>query len=69
MTPRILFVNDQHIIQGTPEGLESLGHALILKAKMGVNFQFTMIDGENTPINLMVEGEDYPHLIKITDKR
>jgi hypothetical protein len=40
-------------ILGEASGLEALGHALILKAKMGRNCQFTMYDGVNPMIKIL----------------
>ena len=45
-------------IVGDPDSLESLGHALIMKAKMGRNFKFTMRGGVNPAhIRLLTSDE------------
>ena len=44
-------------IVGEPAAMEALGHALILKAKMGRNCQFTMNDGINPTITLVTPDD------------
>jgi hypothetical protein len=52
-TPYISKHEDGSIeIIGEPNALEALGHALILKAKLGRNYQFTMCDSVNPTIKL-----------------
>ena len=52
-TPYIHCGETEVIILGEPQNLEALGHALLLKAKMGKNFQCTITDGINKPIRIV----------------
>lgn len=56
-TPYIHCGPSEILILGEPENLEALGHALLLKAKMGKNFQCTIFDGTNIPIKIMSSDE------------
>jgi len=56
-TPYIHCGSDEIIIIGEPENLEALGHALLLKAKLGKTFQCTIFDGTNIPIKIMSSDE------------
>jgi hypothetical protein len=53
ITPYIHCGEDEVLILGEPQNLEALGHALLLKAKMGKNFQCTITDGTNLPIRII----------------
>lgn len=58
MTPYIHKRADGSVeIIGEPAGLEALGHALLLKAKMGSRFQCTIADGTNPPIKIISSDE------------
>ena len=52
-TPYIQCSETEIIIIGEPQNLEALGHALLLKARMGKNFQCTISDGTNKPIRII----------------
>lgn len=52
-TPYIQCRENDVLIIGEPKNLEALGYALLLKAKMGKNFQCTITDGINKPINIV----------------
>ncbi len=52
-TPCIVLTEEAVVILGEPQALEALGHALLLKAKMGKNFVCTITDGINTPIKII----------------
>ena len=56
-TPFIHVQRDLITIIGEPQNLEALGHALIMKAKLGRNFQCTITDGVNTPIKIISSDE------------
>ena len=53
MNPYIEQLPDKIIIIGEPENLEALGHALILKAKLGKNLSCVITDGHNKPIQIL----------------
>lgn len=58
-TPQVVILPDNNVeIIGDAEALESLGHALLLKAKMGRNFKFSMCDTARNPsITLLLNEE------------
>lgn len=51
-TPYIHCSDKEVTIIGEPQNLEALGHALLLKARMGKYFQCTITDGTNMPIRI-----------------
>jgi hypothetical protein len=56
-TPYIHVTDNLVTIIGEPQALETLGHALLLKAKLGKNLSFTITDGQNIPIKLISSDE------------
>jgi hypothetical protein len=56
-TPYIQVDNDLVTIIGEPANLEALGHALLMKAKLGRNFQCTITDGVNKPIRIISDDD------------
>ena len=52
-TPYIHITKDLITIIGDKASFEVLGHALLLKAKMGSNYKCIINDGVNTPIKLL----------------
>jgi hypothetical protein len=57
-TPYIHVESNLVTIIGEPASLEALGHALLMKAKLGRNFQCTITDGVNTPIRI-ISADDF----------
>lgn len=57
MNPYITELPDKVLILGEPENLEALGHALILKAKLGKNLSCTITDGVNKPIEILSSAD------------
>lgn len=57
MIPVITLVGDLHFIIGDPEALDSLGRALIAKAKLRDRLDVTLIDGMNLPIKILTADE------------
>lgn len=57
MNPYITELTDKVLILGEPENLEALGHALILKAKLGKNVSCTITDGVNKPIEILSSAD------------
>lgn len=68
-TPYIHLHDDGSVeIVGDKDGLEALGHALLLKAKLGDHFAFTMTDGIHPPIKLTSLSELLPQILEAKDK-
>lgn len=56
-TASIISGENEVLILGDQESLEALGHALLLKAKLGDNFRCTITDGINKPIRIFLREE------------
>lgn len=52
-TPSITVTATKVVIVGEPQNLEALGHALLLKAKLGRQLQITLDDGVNIPVEII----------------
>jgi len=55
----ILKTKEKIFIKGDSESLETLGSALLLKAKLGLNLSCTFKNGEKQPIKILLDSESY----------